>query len=246
MEKISIDGRVIPTMNGGHGSGNFGHSGRPGKVGGSGSGKGAAKSSSKTKESATEWMKKNISFPEDVKSSENMDFDEIVARMNDGEDFYQFTGLTDSIDREKVFDELAKRTGLDYDSIYSLWLSGDDRDPAERDKAAFAAGVEYAKSLTQSPRLTELKKSGKGIENDEMRLRDMVSSVWTYGDGKDSKYLTDESKYTSLSKKEMSKIVDDEWKYLDEHCVTKPAGTDSEGVSYRSIQYRPSEAKKKK
>lgn len=245
MEKISIDGRVIPTMNGGHGSGNFGHSGRPGKVGGSGSGKGATKSSPKSKESATDWAKENLSYPEDLAET-NMDFDEIVARMNDGEDFYGFFGGIDSVDREKVFDETAKRTGLDYDSIYSLWLSGGDRDPAERDKAAFAAGVEYAKSLTQSPRLTELKKSGKGIENDEMRLRDMVSSVWTYGDGKDSKYLTDESKYTSLSKKEMSKIVDDEWKYLDEHCVTKPAGTDSEGVSYRSIQYRPSEAKKKK
>lgn len=36
MERISVDGRIIPTINGGHGSGNFGHSGRPGKVGGSG------------------------------------------------------------------------------------------------------------------------------------------------------------------------------------------------------------------
>ena len=33
--KYSIDGRVIPTINGGAGSGNFGHLGRPGKVGGS-------------------------------------------------------------------------------------------------------------------------------------------------------------------------------------------------------------------
>ena len=41
MEKISIDGRVIPTINGGHGSGNFGHSGRPGKIGGSGKGSGS-------------------------------------------------------------------------------------------------------------------------------------------------------------------------------------------------------------
>ena len=41
MERISIDGRIVPTINGGHGSGNFGHSGRPGKVGGSGTGKGA-------------------------------------------------------------------------------------------------------------------------------------------------------------------------------------------------------------
>lgn len=44
----SIDGRITPTINGwkkfdngGKGSGNFGHSGRPGKVGGSGKGKGS-------------------------------------------------------------------------------------------------------------------------------------------------------------------------------------------------------------
>lgn len=43
----SLDGRVVPTINGfkqfdngGKGSGNFGHSGRPGKVGGSGNGEG--------------------------------------------------------------------------------------------------------------------------------------------------------------------------------------------------------------
>lgn len=45
--EIAIDGRATPTINGfkkydngGKGSGNFGHSGRPGKVGGSGDGKG--------------------------------------------------------------------------------------------------------------------------------------------------------------------------------------------------------------
>lgn len=43
MEKYSMDGRIVPTINGGHGSGNFGHSGRPGKVGGSGKGTGSAK-----------------------------------------------------------------------------------------------------------------------------------------------------------------------------------------------------------
>ena len=40
MEKYSIDGRIVPTINGGAGSGNFGHLGRPGKVGGSSKGSG--------------------------------------------------------------------------------------------------------------------------------------------------------------------------------------------------------------
>ena len=40
----SIDGRIIPTINGGAGSGNFGHAGRPGKKGGSAS-KGGSRAS---------------------------------------------------------------------------------------------------------------------------------------------------------------------------------------------------------
>ncbi len=241
MEKISVDGRFVPTINGGHGSGNFGHSGRPGKVGGSGNGQGkiaqtkGGKAKSSTQESATAWMKKNISFPEDVTKTD-MDFDEIMSRMANGEDFYEFTGITDSMDREKVFDEISKRTGLNYDDVYNLWL---DRS---------GNGKKYADELVLSPRMRKIRKSEYGTKNyDEARLRDMVHSVWAYDGDKDSnKYLHDPESYTKLSDKERKKVIDDEWKYLDEHCVTRPAGMDDEGLSYVSTQYRPSEAKKRK
>ena len=241
MEKISVDGRFVPTINGGHGSGNFGHSGRPGKVGGSGNGQGKTaqtkgrKAKSSTQESATAWMKKNISFPEDVTETD-MDFDEIMSRMANGEDFYEFTGITDSMDREKVFDEISKRTGLNYDDVYNLWL---DRG---------GNGKKYADELILTPRMREIRKSEYGTKNyDEARLRDMVHSVWAYGGDKDdNKYLHNPESYTKLSEKERKKVIDDEWKYLDEHCVTRPAGMDDEGVSYVSVQYRPSETKKRK
>lgn len=42
----TLDGRFTATRNGGAGSGNFGHSGRPGKVGGSGKGSGSSSTSS--------------------------------------------------------------------------------------------------------------------------------------------------------------------------------------------------------
>lgn len=63
-----LDGRVVPTINGfkeydngGKGSGNFGHSGRPGEVGGSGDGRGGSESTSeKTKSSMSEEEARNI------------------------------------------------------------------------------------------------------------------------------------------------------------------------------------------
>ena len=289
--------------NGGKGSGNFGHAGRPGEVGGSASSGGGASSSTKytkadqikdqykaglitesemkglidkaekdgsakdevkktetkkqknteampnkkSQESATAWAKKNFTSGEQI-TDKDMSFDEVLARMVDGEDYYKFMG-SDSVDREAMFSEMAKRTGLDYDDIYSAWM-GDRSGQARR----------YIGELTRSPRHRELKqRDSAGFdawrktgttdkflnpkERDEKGLRDMVSSVWTYGGGKDSKYLHDGFK--SLSDKERKKIIDDEWKYLDDNCTTSYAGEDSEGGSYRSIKYRPSDKKKK-
>ena len=289
--------------NGGKGSGNFGHSGRPGEVGGSApSGSGASGSTKKytkadqikdqykaglitegemkglldkaekdgsakdevkkpetkksdntkampnkkSQESATEWAKKNFTSGEQI-TDKDMSFDEVLARMVDGEDYYQFMG-SDSVDREAMFSEMAKRTGLDYDDIYSAWM-GDHSGQARR----------YIGELTRSPRYRELKqRDSAGFdawratgsqdkflnpkERDERNLRDMVSSVWTYGGGKDSEYLHDG--YRSLSDKERKKIIDDEWKYLDDNCTTAYAGEDSEGVTYRGIKYRPSSKRK--
>ena len=308
-DRNSMEG-LAAYENGGKGSGNFGHSGRPGEVGGSapsgnggasGSSKGGEKkkytkadlindeykegyitagerdtllkkaqedgsatesaepfkdkksesgkahSNKKSQESATEWAKKNFTSGEGL-PSKDMSFDELLARMVDGEDYYELMG-SDSVDREAMFSEMANRTGLEYDDIYKAWM-GDMGGQSRR----------YTDELKKSPRLRDLdrlnesgfqhwQKTGKQDlllgtkEHDERNLRDMVRSTWTYGGGKDSEYLHDG--YRSLSDKERKKIIDDEWKYLDDNCTTAYAGTDSEGGSYRSIKYRPSSKKKK-
>ena len=207
---------------------------------------GKAHSNKKSQESATEWAKKNFTSGETP--TKDMNFDELLARMVDGEDYYKLMG-SDSVDREAMFSEMAKRTGLEYEDIYQAWM-GDMGGQSRR----------YTDELKKSPRLRDLdrlnesgfqhwQKTGKqdlllgAKEHDERNLRDMVRSTWTYGGGKDSKYLHDG--YRSLSDKERKKIIDDEWKYLDDNCITAYAGTDSEGGSYRSIKYRPSNKKKK-
>lgn len=296
-------------INGGKGSGNFGHSGRPGKIGGSapeGSGGSTKKSeytkadqikdfykagqiteaekdellakakadgtdkdkvekpkkktqrktqSQKADEDIYEWGKKNLSFPEDMRHNEKASFDQMLARMYDGDDFYEEFGDVDSADREKVFDEMAKRTGLDYEDIYNTWLNGHEvglklnDENYERAIQSKQNVEKYLQSLIESPRLRELNKKGYSKlskkERDEQNLRDMVSSVWTYGGGKDSEYLqkgisphTSREQYANLTEKERKKIVDEEWDYLDKNVESSPAGTDSEGVSYQSLSFK--------
>ena len=56
-------------LNGGKGSGNFGHSGRPGKVGGSGSGKGGVSTGGKEGGSESETMRKIVKDAEELAAS---------------------------------------------------------------------------------------------------------------------------------------------------------------------------------
>lgn len=45
-----------------------------------------------------------------------------------GHDFYEATGVTDSIVRERVFEELSKRLDCEYSDIYDAWLRHDELD----------------------------------------------------------------------------------------------------------------------
>ena len=47
----------------------------------------------------------------------------------DGHDFYATTGATDSIVRERVFEELSKRLDCEYSDIYDAWLHRKSLDP---------------------------------------------------------------------------------------------------------------------
>lgn len=67
----------------------------------------------------------SIKYPDDELAKE-MD-DEITFRnlwegMNAGEDVYEMLGVYDSLIREHVFSELAKRMNTKYETIYNKWL----------------------------------------------------------------------------------------------------------------------------
>ena len=69
-------------------------------------------------------------------------------------------------------------------------------------------------------------------------LLDMMESTWCYTGVLDSEYIkryTNKAIEAGLSKDYLTGILKSEWNYLDMFFTTKPAGTDSEGVSYRSI-----------
>lgn len=44
----------------------------------------------------------------------------------EGENFYLFLGVDDSVIRERIFDKLSDITGASYAEIYDMWLKGAD------------------------------------------------------------------------------------------------------------------------
>lgn len=58
-------------------------------------------------------------------------FMDVFHALDTYEDFYDTIGVGDSIIRERIFTELAKRMGVDYDYIYDQWLRAADK-AAER------------------------------------------------------------------------------------------------------------------
>lgn len=50
-------------------------------------------------------------------------FAQVLARMQEGEDFYNIIKVEDSIVREHIFSILASVGGVKYDDIYTMWLN---------------------------------------------------------------------------------------------------------------------------
>jgi hypothetical protein len=60
------------------------------------------------------------------KIDDTLTFQGLWNGLKNGADVYELLGVGDSIIREFVFDELAKRKGVDYDVIYNMWLGIDN------------------------------------------------------------------------------------------------------------------------
>jgi len=55
------------------------------------------------------------------------DFDGLLMVLNEGDDVYEYLGVSDSLVRERVFEKLANIMGIEYNVIYDMWLSSDDK-----------------------------------------------------------------------------------------------------------------------
>lgn len=68
-------------------------------------------------------------YPSDELGNEINDrltFGDVYAALERFDDIYEVIGVNDSIVRERIFSELAKRMNVDYDKIYYMWLDSDD------------------------------------------------------------------------------------------------------------------------
>lgn len=67
-------------------------------------------------------------YPTDVLGDsldEYISFAQVLARMQEGEDFYNIIKVEDSIVREHIFSILASVGGVKYDDIYTMWLNSE-------------------------------------------------------------------------------------------------------------------------
>lgn len=64
-------------------------------------------------------------YPDDPCGQEirpDVTFEDAWNALGEGVEFYSFMGAQDSIVRERLFDELARRKNVDYDTVYDRWL----------------------------------------------------------------------------------------------------------------------------
>ena len=83
------------------------------------------------KEKVAAWYRK--AYPSDKDMIDEMrfsrsTFQDVLDALDYGKDVYEVIGADDSIVRERVFEELSKLTGKDYDYFYDKWLSSDDEE----------------------------------------------------------------------------------------------------------------------
>lgn len=79
------------------------------------------------------------------------------------------------------------------------------------------------------------KKQARDVES----LLSMVESVWCYDGDKDSnRYIKEYCTDKAFSYDKMKQYANEHWYFLEDNYYTAPAGTDSEGVSYRTIKHK--------
>lgn len=70
-----------------------------------------------------EWYMEN--YPTDelgIEVRDNLTFTDVFTALDNYKDIYEVLGVGDSLVRERVFNQLAKLIGVDYDYVYEQWL----------------------------------------------------------------------------------------------------------------------------
>lgn len=85
---------------------------------------GATNGPDRTDETVRDWyMRTFLSDNLGAKIHSELTFDDALAGVSRGGGFYEVLGVGDSLVRERVFDELAGRYGIDRGDIYDAWLA---------------------------------------------------------------------------------------------------------------------------
>lgn len=76
-----------------------------------------------------DWYRTN--YPTDAEMADELNsvsFAEVYEALKAGKDFYKVAGeMMDTVVRERLFQALATAYGVDYDTIYNMWLSSDEK-----------------------------------------------------------------------------------------------------------------------
>ena len=153
-------------------------------------------------------------FPTDDYGPELNDkvtFEDVYTRMCKGEDFYEIVGVSDSLVRERIFQEMADRLGADYDDIYDIWINGKAKNPfkyfdyTQKLESELKEGrLSHAEELSQDE-LYKLEKEiysklndnniyieDCGVSNSTNMLADIEIDITLEGDWKHDHLFTDE------------------------------------------------------
>lgn len=80
----------------------------------------------KLDQNVKEWLLQEYPEEEDflVDMDDTLTFKDVYDRMLKGEEIYEIANISDSTDREYIFNGLSEATGKDYEYFYQLWVSG--------------------------------------------------------------------------------------------------------------------------
>ena len=155
-------------------------------------------------------------FPTDdlgVEIKDSVTFEDVynTLKNGDGEYVYDVIGVQDSLVRERIFGELSDRLGVDYDTVYDLWIGNTNE--------CYKESFEYLSDEDQKKEAIEILKNSvsfdlvKSGEEDISYVKDQLTELMTDGHIDPDAYKYIMENFDSLTR---SFIVTEDAKIADE------------------------------